>query len=160
MSLYVVSTWLHVLAASFWLGSIAFLGLVLVPTLRQGVDPALRTDLLARSGRRLRTLSWLAFGVLIATGMIQLAHRDYRWEDVWGPLWQGPFGHALAAKLVLFAVTLGMSAWHDFVVGPRSVRALPGSVAAERLRRRASWLGRAVFLLGLGIVLCAVAMVR
>lgn len=157
--IYLASTWLHILAATFWLGSIAFLGLVLVPSLK-GIDSSIRIQLLHRSGHRLRTLAWVAFAVLTATGVLQLAYRGFRFEDVGGALWVGPFGHALAGKLTCFAITLTLSWWHDFRVGPRSLALTPGSPAAEAQRKLASRLGRAVFLLGLLIFAFAVMMVR
>lgn len=157
--LYLLSTWLHVLAASVWLGSIAFLALVLVPALR-GTEPSTRRELLRSSGYRLRSVAWAAFVVLTATGVLQLGYRGFRLADVGGSLWIGPFGHALAGKLICFAITLVLSWWHDFRVGPKSLTLTPGSPEAEAQRRLASRLGRAVFLLGLLIFFFAVSMVR
>lgn len=157
---FVFATWLHVLAASAWLGSLFFLAFILVPTLRSA-PPADRADLLLRTGMRLRTVAWIAFAVLFVSGFLQLGGRGVRHADLaTADFWQGPFGHALALKLVLFAVTLVLSAWHDFSVGPRAARAPLGSPEAARLRGTASLVGRTIFVLGLGIVLIAVSLSR
>jgi uncharacterized membrane protein len=157
---FVLTTWVHVLAASAWLGSIFFLAFVLVPTLRSAT-PADRADLLLRTGLRLRTVAWSAFVVLFLTGFLQLSGRGVRHADLaTADFWQGPFGRALAVKLVLFVITLVLSAWHDFSVGPRAARAPLGSPEAARLRNMASLAGRTVFVLGLAIVLLAVSLSR
>jgi uncharacterized membrane protein len=158
--LYLASVWLHVLAAAAWLGAMAFLALVLVPTLRASGDEALRVRVLRDSGRRLRTLGWGCFAVLVPTGIVNLLGRGYDLGDLSGRLWWGPFGRALAIKLGLVFVVLVASAVHDFRLGPRAAAAIPGSPAALRLRRTASWIGRLNLLLGVAIVLFAIFLVR
>jgi uncharacterized membrane protein len=155
--------WLHVLAAATWLGTMVFLAAVLVPVLRATGDDALRARLLGATGTRLRALGWLSFGVLATTGLVNLTFRGFDLldrSDVGWRLWQGPFGHALAWKLGLFAVVLLLSAVHDFRLGPRATALAPGSPAALRLRRWATWIGRLNLLLGLAIVFLAVALAR
>ena len=159
-TLYVVSVWLHILAAAAWIGAMVFLAVVLVPTLRAHGDDALRARLLAASGPRVRALGWTSFALLTVTGTVNLASRGYDLEDVGWRLWQGPFGHALTWKLSLVALIRVLSAVHDFRIGPRSSAAVPGSPEALRLRRTASWLGRLSLLLALAVVFFAVLLVR
>lgn len=158
-TLYLASVTVHVVAAAVWLGSMAFVALVLVPALR-GREGTVRSELLADTGRRLRALVWPLYGVLVATGVVQLGLRGHRWSDVGGELWSGAAGRTLALKLALFAVTLGVSAAHDFVLGPRATAAAPGSPESAHGRLCASRLGRVAALLALGIVACAIAYVR
>jgi putative copper export protein len=157
--LQLASITVHLLAAAAWLGSMAFLAAVLVPALR-GRAAAERRELLAETGLRLRGFVWPSFGLLIVTGVLQLYLRGYRWEDVTGTMWQGPAGHALAVKLSLFALALALAGYHDFGIGPAALALPPGDPRAESLRRRASILGRVVFLLALGIFAAAVTFVR
>lgn len=159
-NLYLVSVWLHVLAAATWFGTMVFLAAVLVPTLRAQGDDALRSRLLGAAGPRLRNLGWTAFAVLVSTGTFNLAGRGYDLADVGGRLWWGPFGRAFTWKMVLVGVVLLLSAVHDFWLGPRSSRATPGSPEALRLRRAASWLGRLNLLLALMVIFLAVMLVR
>lgn len=157
--LYLVSVWLHIVAAAAWVGTMVFIAVVLVPVLRRG-DDATKQRLFRQSGPRLRALGWIAFLVLLVTGIINLAARGYDLSDATARLWQGPFGHALAWKLALFAVVLLLSALHDFKIGPHAVAAPPASPAAARLRRTAAWMGRLNLALALAILFFAVMMVR
>ena len=157
--LQLASVTVHLMAAAAWFGSMVFLVAVLIPSLR-GRAAAERRELVAATGRRLRALAWWLFGILLATGSFQLFLRGYRWPDFAGPMWQGSAGHALACKLGLFAVALGIGAVHDFGFGPRAAQAPAGSVEAERARRVASSLGRLSMLLAVGILAAAVAYVR
>lgn len=161
--LYLVSVWIHILAAATWLGAAVFLVAVLVPTLRAGGDETVRARVLRASGPRLRALGWICFGLLAVTGVGNLAGRGFdlfdRLDLTWR-LWTGPFGQALVWKLALFAAVLLLSAAHDFWLGPRAAAADPGSPPALRARRRAAWMGRVVLLLGIAIVGFAVLLVR
>jgi copper resistance protein D len=162
-SLYLVAVWLHLLSMAVWLGSMLFMALVLVPALRKKEDPRRRSELIGETGERLRRVAWIAFAVLLLTGIVQLGGRGFAWRDVFGRLWLGPLGHILAWKLGAFALVVALSAIHDFWLGPRSTRAAlagPEGQRAERARRLASWMGRLNVLLGLLIVLLAVLYVR
>jgi len=160
---HLASVWLHILAAATWLGTMMFLVVVLVPTLRATGDDALRARLLAASGARLRALGWVAFAVLLGTGMVNLVARGFDLTDpsdlTWR-LWVGPFGRTFLVKMSAFLVVVVLSAIHDFRIGPRATTLPPGSPAALRLRRAATWIGRVNLLLALVIVFCAVVMVR
>ena len=163
-SVYLVSVWLHILAAAAWIGSMVFLGAVLVPTLRKRGDRALTATMMHGAGLKLRVLGWISFFVLLVTGTVNLAYRDYTWADLGGRLWQGGFGRAFFWKMLLFGLVLLLSGLHDFWLGPKAGIAAREAAAesrnAERLRKLASWMGRLNLLLGLGIVLFAVFMVR
>lgn len=163
-ALYVLSVWLHVLAAITWIGGMFFLVLVVVPWLRRGGDRAQAARFLRETGSRFRDVGWICFAVLLVTGIFQLWRRGVRWGDFASPEWLGsPFGLAVVLKLAVFAVVLGVSAVHDFVLGPRATVAVerdPRSPESERLRRRASLLGRANVLFALALVLLGVVIVR
>jgi len=87
-----------------------------------------------------------------------------RLSDFVSSAWLGtPFAHSVLGKLVLFALVLGVSGYHDFVVGPRATRVLaedPRSPEAARLRKSASRWGRVNALLALLLVAVAVTLVR
>ena len=159
-NLYLFSVWLHILAAAAWIGALVFIAAVLVPTLRKVGDDGLRVTVLRASGPRLRRLGWICFGLLVASGLVNLAGRGFTLGDAGWRLWQGPFGLALTLKLALFAVVLALSALHDFRWGPRAAAAAPGSPGALRLRRMATLVGRVNLLLALAIVLLATFLVR
>ncbi|HEU4628412.1 MAG TPA: DUF4149 domain-containing protein [Gemmatimonadaceae bacterium] len=161
--LYYVVVSTHVLAALFWLGGMFFLGVVGAPALRAVEPPALRQRLFQQLGVRFRTAGWAAIAVLVLTGLTMLQLRGLlRWDGVLGSadFWRAPFGRSLAVKLAAVATMIGVSALHDFVLGPAAGRAEPGSAPAIRLRRRAALLARGNALIGVVIVLAAVRLAR
>ncbi|MBI4483543.1 MAG: DUF4149 domain-containing protein [Acidobacteria bacterium] len=161
---YLFSVWLHLLAATVWIGGMVFLSAVLVPVTRREECRGIAASLIQWTGRRFRWVGWLCFGVLFVTGVLNLAYRGFGWGDLWsGQLWQGDFGRVLAIKLLLVAVILLISALHDFVMGPRATaswRHNPASADAVRLRRQASWMGRVNLVLALSVAALAVTLVR
>jgi putative copper export protein len=162
-TLYLVSVWLHILAASTWIGGMLFLVLVVVPWLRQK-DRANAAAFLRETGNRFRNVGWAAFAVLLLTGTFNLSVRGVRLADFGDAAWRAsPFGSSVLLKLTLFSAVLALSAVHDFVVGPRATRAIenaPRSAEAQTLRRYASRLGRANVVLALALVFVAVLLVR
>ena len=111
--------------------------------------------LFAQTGRRFRTVGWIALATLAATGLVQVVHRAGGTAALAdGEWWRTPFGRILGLKLALVAIALVLSGVHDFWLGPRAsqvLRAEPGSPRALRWRTAASWFGRANLLLGLVI---------
>lgn len=131
--------WIHVLAAVTWLGGMLFIALVLVPVSRRVPDPRLRVDLISQTGKRFRAVGWIALGLLVVTGILILSRRPW--------LLRAP---AFQLKAVLVVLGLGLSALHDFVLGPRASGLPPADTAP---RRRVTWLARINMLLVLGVVL-------
>lgn len=162
-TLYVLSVFLHVVAAMVWTGGMLFLVLVVVPWLRSRGGGGAAT-FLRETGVRFRTVGWWCFLVLMVTGTFNLHVRGVGILTLSeGTFWRSDFGRTLAVKLLLVVAVLAVSLIHDFVVGPRATSLLerePLSEEATRARRRASMLGRLNLLLGLAIVLCAVMLVR
>jgi len=163
-TLYLVSVWLHIIAAMTWIGGMLFLVTVIVPMLRQ---PSMRDramELFHLLGVRFRRVGWIAISLLIVTGVFNLLHRGYQLDQILsGAVFAGAWGHLLAGKLLLVALIVVSSALHDFYVGPTATRlAREGGSPErrERLRRLASWMGRTTLLLALAVVALAVTLVR
>lgn len=161
-NLYFGTVTIHVLAAVFWLGGILFLALVGAPILRAVEPPALRQELFRQLGTRFRVAGWIALGVLVATGLLNLHFRGLLDASVLGSarFWTEPYGRALAVKLGLVTVMLVLQAVHDFGVGPRASLLPAGSGAAVVLRKRAALLARVSALVGVGVVVAAVRLAR
>lgn len=161
--LYLVSVWLHILAAATWIGAMLFVVLVVVPWLRRG-DRARAAAFLRETGARMRNVGWGCFAILTLTGTYNLHVRGVHLRDFFDAEWRASgFGRAVALKLLAFAAVLAVSAVHDFVLGPRAALAVerdPRSAEAERLRRWAGLLGRVNALLALALVAFAVCIVR
>jgi len=162
--LYLLSIWLHLVAAAIWIGGTIFLAAVLVPMIRRPEYRAQAPAILIWAGGRFRGIGWASLAILAVTGVFNLIYRRFLWLDLDTPRgWGSPFGHILAAKLVAVATIVGLSLVHDVVVGPRAaaaMRASPGSAEAQRLRRVASWIGRVNLLLSLIVLALAVMLAR
>jgi len=163
-ALYLLSVWLHILAAATWIGGMIFVAVVLIPVTRRPEVHSVASSLVHWTGVRFRLVGWICLGLLILSGVFNLAGRGFRWADLWtGRVWTSSFGQTLGIKLILVALILLASALHDFVIGPRATalwQENPASQEALRLRRRAGWLGRINLLLALGVTALGVMLVR
>ena len=162
-TLYWISVTIHVLAAMLWLGGMFFLGVVGAPILRHVEPPALRQQLFQRIGVGFRRVGWIAIGVLVITGTVNLYYRGFlRWSGVLNEpaFWASSTGHALAAKLFAVLVMLATSFVHDFLLGPAAGREAAGSLRAVGLRKQAAWLARVNVLFGVALVVAAVRLAR
>lgn len=162
---YIVSTTIHIIAATVWVGSLIFMSLILVPALRSMKDPALMSRMIQGVGRRYKWIGWISLIVLLITGYLNLHFRGITMTMMsMSTFWDSSFGKTLAAKLILFAIIILLSLVHDFIAGPK-LRALYS--AGEGLARQshyfrnlASWLGRLILIISLVIVVLAVMLVR
>lgn len=160
--IFLASVTLHVLAALFWLGGMMFLAVVGAPVLRRVEPASLRAQIFNDLGMRFRTAGWIAIGVLVVTGVVNLRYHGVLAWDVLSraAFWRTHFGSALAAKLAAVAVMLVLQAIHDFMDGPRASRAEPGSAEAVRWRKRAALLARVNAIVALLVVIAAVRLPR
>ena len=67
--------WLHVLAACIWIGGQVTVA-TLIPLLRR------QRQLAAIAGRRYQAVAWPAFGVLVATGIINVGNAGIQWRHL------------------------------------------------------------------------------
>jgi len=110
-----VRLFLHVLAATVWVGGQLTLA-GLVPGLR-----ALSSDAPRAAARRFNRIAWPAYGVLVATGIWNLAEASFGDRST---EWQA----TLFAKLLLVALS-GASALAHGVASSRVVLAVGGALA-------------------------------
>jgi len=160
--LYLASVTIHVLAALFWLGGMFFLAVVGAPVLRSVEPAALRADLFRAIGQRARLWGWISISVLILTGFVNLRYRGLLTADLWSrsEFWASPPGKALGWKLATVATMIGISAVHDFVVGPRAGQPRRTTEERARLRRWAALLARGNAVAGVFLVWWAVRLAR
>lgn len=162
MLLYHVNVTLHVLAAMLWLGGMFFLAAVGAPVLRRVEPASLRAELFRSIGEQFRRVGWAAIAVLIATGALNLHLRGVLHLDVLQNVgfWRSPYGVSLAVKLATVAIMVSISAFHDFIHGPRAGRLAPGTPAALAMRTRAAWMARLNAVVGIVLVISAVRLAR
>jgi putative copper export protein len=133
---------IHILAATFWVGGQLMLAVVVLPLLRRGARPEVVRDLAGAVGRRFATVT--NFGLLpalVATGALLAWHDGVRPDN----LITTPFGRVLLVKVVLVAVVFTLAGLHG--------------VAVQRLSRRgARGLALATLLLSIAILGLAAAL--
>lgn len=137
MSVPLAVRFLHLAAALTWVGGMLFVALVLVPVSRRLEDPSLRRHLMHDAGVRFRAVGWVAMGLLVATGLVNIWLRPELLTL--GRFW---------VKVGLVALAIVLSALHDFVLGPRASR----PDAPLSARPAASWIARVNLLLVLIVV--------
>lgn len=162
--MFVVLVWLHIVAATAWVGSMIFFAAVAVPVLRKPEVRAAAPRLIRLLGARFRVLGWVSLSVLIVTGITNLVARGIGWTTLGdATFWGTSFGRSLAYKLGLVAFVLVATVAHELLAGRRALDTLerdPTSPEAVRTRLVASWLGRAVMLASLAILFFATTLVR
>jgi copper resistance protein D len=160
---FLISMWVHLIAAIVWIGGLAFIAMVLVPVLRRSEPRAQALALLRAAGRKFMRIAYASLATLVVTGAVNLYLKaGASWSAV-SALWPTTYGRLLAAKLVLVVLIVATALYHDFVVGPAAARALERDAAspeAARLRATASWLGRLNMLLSLAVMTLALLLVR
>jgi putative copper export protein len=115
VTLQTIRLFLHVLAATVWVGGQLTLA-GLVPGLR-----ALSPEAPRAAGRRFAQMAWPAYGVLIVTGIwnVVAVHAT----------WSGTYGTTLVVKIAVVAVS-GIAAWAHGVSRSTVPLAVWGSLAA------------------------------
>ena len=154
-----IIVWIHLIAATFWVGGMLFLSLVAVPLLKKDLNPVISQLGFVTLARRFRTLVWVALSLLLVTGSILLANYVNFSETpvVWPP--------AVLIKLTLVVFLIVVSVAHDQIIGPK-VRTLKKKPIAELVKtekfllRISPLLARLTLLLGLAILFAAVSLVR
>jgi putative copper resistance protein D len=163
-TLYVLSVFVHIVAATAWIGGMIFFAAVVVPVLRDRELASVYAKVLGAAGARFRVLGWISVATLLVTGVTNLAARGVSLDDLGRPtFWRSPFGSALALKLALVTAILVVTLVHDVAFGARALAragVAPGSPRALAYRRAASWIGRASLLLSVAAAWVGVVLVR
>jgi uncharacterized membrane protein len=148
-----INPWLHIFAATVWVGPQVFLFAVAVPAMRTVADVKERARLIRLISTRFGYLAWGAMALLVVTGIGNVFEEDDRsflWDHNWGTI--------LQVKITLVIATVVLTALHSFVIGPRLL-ALQESVSDESqiasMRRASIIISSINGLLALGILFCA-----
>ena len=149
-----LNPWLHILAATIWVGPQVFLFAVAVPAVRTVADVKERARLMRLITTRFGYLAWGAMAVLVITGIGNVFEEDrsrgFLFHHHWGTIFQ--------VKMTLVVLTILLTAAHSFYFGPRML-ALQESVADESqiasMRRASIIISSVNGLLALGILFCA-----
>lgn len=162
---YYINLFLHILAAMIWVGGLFFVVLVLRPVISKMESRQLQARLFDQIGRRFRWVGWIALGILMVTGLLNLHFRGIRTDQLLSAdFWKTGWGSILALKLSVVAVVLALSYLHDFRLAPALTQKLQEPSVSEKelgsLRRTVSWLARINGLLVIAIIALAMLLAR
>ncbi len=149
-----INPWIHILAATIWLGPQVFLFMGAVPALRTVEDVQARAKAMRVLTTRFGYLAWGALAVLVITGIANL----YEQEQSVSELFDLNFGVIFQIKMTLVVATVVLTAIHSFVIGPRMLD-MQESVADEAqiasTRRLSIIISSVNLLVAVGIIFCA-----
>jgi putative copper export protein/methionine-rich copper-binding protein CopC len=164
----IVLDWLYLASRSIWLGSLAYLGYVLLPLL-PNIEQDRQASLLAAMLRRFHPLLLGTVGVLLVSGLYLSESSIFDPQQ----LTNDPYGRSLLVTLVLVGLMLLLSAYIIFILRPKLARqatllpVIDAELPTRRTRQSAlehtvRSIKRAAIVLswlGAGVLLCAALMI-
>jgi uncharacterized membrane protein len=113
--------WLHMLATVCWLGGLAAIAILVLPTVKRVLKPTDQLAFIEAMQRRLEPLAWFSLATLIVTGLFQLSvnpHYDGFLST------SGQWSIAILTKHTLVALMIVVSAIQTWEVLPAIRRGL------------------------------------
>ncbi|NQW37006.1 MAG: CopD family protein [Flavobacteriales bacterium] len=151
---YLISVFIHIISAAFWIGGMLFLPLVLLPGIKNHPD---RLLLLQETGIRFRFIGWITLLILSITGVLNMYLKGL--PLTWDYLTHSNYGNLLSIKIILFIVMLVIGGIHDFYIGQKSIEEMKVTDNSS-LKQMARWSGRINILLALIIAFIGVVLSR
>ena len=97
--------WIHLSAAVFGVGGIAFMHIILLPSAR-ALNPEQRGILLKAVTGKFRWVSWSVIVLLLGSGLYNI--RQFYWEVPWGYSWK-LLTVKIVLALLLFIIVLALT---------------------------------------------------
>jgi len=123
-----VLLWIHIVAASVWVGGLITLGALVTALRRAGAE----RPLLQVMARRFGVVSWVAMAVAVATGVWQVSRLNIPWSD-----------DRLELKVGLVVLAAGLALLHQ-LTAKRTSPAVRGIIQAVILAVSIAIVGAAV----------------
>ena len=149
--------WLHMLATVAWLGGLAAIAILVLPTTKRVLNPADQLAFIEAMQRRLEPLAWFSLAILIVTGLFQLSispHYDGFLST------SGQWSLAILTKHIFVVLMIVVSALQTWEVLPairrglmRIERGQADEAEVEQLQKRETMLLR--LNIGLSILILA-----
>lgn len=117
-----VVLWLHITAATIWIGGQVTVAAV-IPLLR------VHEGLASAVGRRYQAVAWPAFAILVLTGLQNMHNAGLSWSH----LFDNPAGRTLSVKLGLVLVSGAAAAVHAVLQAPKASHRAQSSPVASAL---------------------------
>lgn len=128
--------WLHMLATVAWLGGLAAIAILVLPTTKRVLKPKDQLAFIEGIQKRLEPLAWFSLAILISTGLFQLSvnpHYDGFLSTT------GQWSIAILIKHSLIVVMVVVSAVQTWEVLPAIRRGLiriqKGKASEEEVKR-------------------------
>ncbi len=148
-----VNPWIHILAATIWVGPQVFMMVATVPAVRTIEDMQVRAKVMRVLTKRFNYLAWGALTVLVITGIANLYEHELSVEQ----LFDLNFGIVFQVKMTLLIATVVLTALHSFVLGPRVLNMQESAVDEADIAPIRRWsiiVSSANGLIALAIVFC------
>jgi putative copper export protein len=100
--------WIHLLSVIFWLGGVAYMFLLLVPTLRRTVSEQAAASVISALHKRFTAVTFILSFVLLVTGGINIGMSRH------GGTFPPQYFALLGAKLFLFVIFMTI-AWRNYL---------------------------------------------
>ena len=65
--------WLHMLSAAVWVGSLAAISLLILPTVKRTLNAEMQLVFIEAMQKRLEPIAWFSISLLIVTGLFQMS---------------------------------------------------------------------------------------
>ena len=148
-----VNPWIHIVAATIWVGPQVFMMVAAVPAVRTIEDMQVRTKVMRVITKRFNYLVWGALTVLVITGIANLYEHDLDVDQ----LFDLNFGVIFQVKMTLVIAAVILTALHSFVLGPRVLDMQESATDPSELAPVRRWsiiVSGTNGLIALGIVFC------
>lgn len=151
---YIISVYIHIICAAFWIGGMLFLPLVLLPNIKSHPD---RITLLYKTGIKFRFYGWIVLLLMVITGLGNVYFRGIPFE--WDFFLKSDYGTVFWWKVSLFVLMLLISGVHDFYIGTKALEDFTKN-PDPKMRKIASITGRVNLILALTIAFLGVMLSR
>ncbi len=151
---YLISVFIHVICAAFWIGGMLFIPLILVPSIKNQPN---RILLLYKTGIKFRFYGWISIVVLFITGFLNMYFKGLPFTLEF--FTNSNYGKLLSLKLGLFVLMLLIAGIHDFYYGIKSIDEMQ-QTSNDKYKLMARWTGMLNLLLALAIAFIGIALSR
>jgi uncharacterized membrane protein len=145
-----LSFWLHMLATVAWLGGLAGLALIVIPSLRRSLKPKEFANWLTSLNKRLDPIGWFSLGLLTFTGLIQMDSNS-NYQGLFN--FSNPWAQAICLKHIAFVGMIGVSAYVTWIVAPALQQAALRRAAGKQDATGQKWTGRLQILIAVNFAL-------
>jgi len=155
---YILSVFIHVIAACTWIGGMLFLILVFIPGIKKHPD---KVSLIADVSLKYRGVGAVALTTLFITGILQLEYHGVQWTVEY--FTTSSYGVTAGLKIIVFTIIVIISLIHDYYLGTKAIdqwKNQPDHAKTKTLRTLSRFLSRVSFILALVAAWLGIILVR